>query len=154
VIHDTETLAAGAAEIASYLDYEEQSGRLDARTREGLVLGIEAMRDWGKPAREIHAAAIAALDEREREFLLDLLGDTDVHGLGSEGLLARDLDALRELYDVHYDDIWLGGGDGLAADNERHEADDYYQGYVAGARMVLALLLEAFEIREEETANV
>ena len=43
--HDTETIAAAYDEIHAYLDYEEQTDRLDDRTREGLVIALEVLHD-------------------------------------------------------------------------------------------------------------
>lgn len=44
--HDGETIASAVVEIDSFLDYEEeQSGRLDDRTREAFVLALEVMTD-------------------------------------------------------------------------------------------------------------
>ena len=91
------------------------------------------------PELDVKRRAIKQLDEREREFLLDMLSGTDCAGV-------NDLDDLRKAYEEKYEEIWVDSNDGLAADNERHEADDYYTGYVAGASMVLQILHEVFEI--------
>lgn len=91
-------------------------------------------------ALKVKAEAIAKLDEREAEFLGNLLGTVDIPVEG------KTLDELRALYadEDNYDKVWFEGS--LADDNARHEADDYYKGYVAGAAMVLGLLHKAFEI--------
>lgn len=92
-------------------------------------------------ALDVKARAIAMLNVRELEFLRDMLADTDVKGVDE-----ADLETLRDAYKENYDAIWIDGDDDLAADNERHSADDYHTGYEAGAAMVLALLHEVFGI--------
>ncbi len=92
-------------------------------------------------AAQVHAAAIAALDERETEHLREMLANTDVAGVDE-----ADLETLRDAYKDNADEIWLS--DDL--EDGAHEADDYYQGYVAGARMVIEIMLEAFGIDTTE----
>lgn len=43
--HDASTIDAAYVEINAYLDYEEQTDRLDDRTREGLVIALEVLSD-------------------------------------------------------------------------------------------------------------
>jgi hypothetical protein len=79
------------------------------------------------------------LDKREREFLLDMLDGIEkpLH------LGGKSLDELRALYaneEIH-DEIWFGGG--LEDDNARHEADDYYQGFVNGVGFAIQKLIDA-----------
>ena len=42
---DASTIAEAVVEIEAHLDYEEQSGRLDDRTREGFVIALEVLSD-------------------------------------------------------------------------------------------------------------
>jgi hypothetical protein len=125
----------------------EQYGRMVEDAHEAHVAKLEAGEpETGEPepakdiALRVKAAAIVKLDEREHEFKRDML-------VGASVNVRKDitLEQARTLYDRHYDDVWLAD-DGLDADNDRHEADDYYEGYVAGASMVLVLLHEAFGI--------
>jgi hypothetical protein len=99
-----------------------------------------------RKALRVREAAIANLDEREAEFLYGMLEDVVVDTPALEGLT---LDELRSAYEDNYDEIWLDDG-GLDEDNARHEADDYYNGYVAGSRMVLELLRETFGLAPED----
>ena len=91
--------------------------------------------------------AIKVLREREREFKRDML-----RGANFEVANDVSLDDVQAMYDEHYDDIWLSD-DGLAADNERHEADDYYEGFEAGAAMVLEHLHVRFGIEPPTDAT-
>jgi hypothetical protein len=54
---DEDTIGEAAVEIESYLDYEEQSGRLDDRTREGLVIALQVLTDVRKAYAEREAGA-------------------------------------------------------------------------------------------------
>lgn len=99
-------------------------------------------------AVDVRAKAVAKLGEREREFLISMLSYTDVAGTDE-----ADLETLRDAYRERSDEIWLSDGS-LESDNERHSADDYYQGYEAGAAMVLTFLCEAFEITPETGPDV
>jgi len=45
---DGDTIRAASTEIESYLDYEDQTDRLDDRTREGLVIALEVLADVAK----------------------------------------------------------------------------------------------------------
>lgn len=50
--HDADTLASTATEIDSFLDYEEQSRRLDDSTREAFVVALEVLRDAAEAYRK------------------------------------------------------------------------------------------------------
>jgi len=102
-------------------------------------------------AREVKDLANAELNGRRREFYQEMIlnsGDAlellEDEGYTEDRIRELDSDAVQTLYERVYDAIWMGGG--FSDDNDRHEEDDYHEGYEAGASMVLRHLHELFGI--------
>lgn len=106
-------------------------------------------------ALKVKEASIEMLEERRQEFYAGMITDSEsaMEILEGEGSSADDIRAMsredvQRLYqrDDIYDAIWFEGG--LSEDNERHSADDYHEGYEAGAAMVLRYLHAVFGIEQ------
>jgi hypothetical protein len=104
-------------------------------------------------ALAVKNASIEMLDDRRRGFFREMITSSaaamsavEAAGIDEEQLYKLDIDALQALYrreDV-YDAIWLEGD--TTADYNNHQADDYHEGYEAGAKMVLEHLHRLFGI--------
>jgi hypothetical protein len=136
-------------QIQDRVDALEAGDSNDAQIDGLLEIVRELQTERDKLPLDVKAAAIEQLDKREIDFLVNMLTHAPDYTEGEERM---SLDELRAAYQDHYEAIWMGGD--LTEDNERHEADDYHQGFAAGAAMVLEHLHRVFGIEppQEEGA--
>jgi hypothetical protein len=161
VDYDCDNPNPHAMTAGEYFDTEKEAQSA------GELLARECM-DYGWAVVEISTPpqilrvreiAIGTLAGREREFLCSMItnsGDaSDIVDSEEINLDSLELDALRDLYrreDI-YDAVWCSYSESLAADNARHEEDDYYEGYEQGAGMVLSAITEVFGLTQEQMAQ-
>ena len=105
-----------------------------------------AFRYGAEKAQTVVQETHAEIARREREFLVSMLEYAE-HREGDPTFETMTLDELRAEYGERYDEIWLDGT--LTDDNARHEADDYFEGFSAGAALVVRLIFAAWPEVEE-----
>jgi hypothetical protein len=129
-------------ELRAACGYSDGADGSDESDVDSLIAYKDALEDAYALQREMgdFDAAVRAIrahsDERRREFLAAMLdGVTDMPADAT-------LDALEAAYTEHYDDVWLSDHGTLSDDNDRHQADDYAEGYQAGLRYAVGAMVE------------